>query len=61
MDQERRPRRAEAAGVFGLPPKRLRTISRICHLTFEMLLMPYIYSPSAKFLLRVGRADRAVW
>jgi hypothetical protein len=32
-------------GVFGLPLKRLRTILRICHLTFGMLLIPYIYSP----------------
>jgi hypothetical protein len=47
MDQQRRPRRPEALGVFGLPLNRLRTILRICHLTFGMLLMPYIYSPSA--------------
>ncbi len=45
MDQERRPRKAQVSGVFGLPLKRLRTILRICHLTFGMLLMPYIYSP----------------
>jgi hypothetical protein len=45
MDQQRRPRRPEALGVFGLPLNRLRTILRICHLTFGMLLMPYIYSP----------------
>jgi hypothetical protein len=45
MDPERRPLRQEASGMFGLPLKRLRTILRICHLTFGMLLMPYIYSP----------------
>jgi hypothetical protein len=45
MDQERRTRRPEALGVFGLPLRRLRTFLRICHLTFGMLLMPYIYSP----------------
>jgi len=45
MDPERRPPSPQASGVLGLPLKRLRTILRICHLTFGMLLMPYIYSP----------------
>jgi hypothetical protein len=55
MDQQRRPRKPEALGVFGLPLNRLRTILRICHLTFGMLLMPYIYSVAAfEWVVRIA-------
>jgi hypothetical protein len=45
MDQQRRPRRPEASGVLGIQLRRLRTIPRICLLTFGM---PYIYSALGK-------------
>jgi hypothetical protein len=42
--EPRRPNHERTSSVFGLSQRQLRNVLRFCHLTFGMLLMPFIYS-----------------